>query len=231
VSLLEIENGRLQRQKLELDTRPFLSFAVRFGENDDRGHAASVVTRHPVEDSVVTVAIEGEETGVTARDVREMVLERGATVCRVRDTRESGGPAPSGGPAGAVQSVDRRIEEHLADRTLSDLAGRIDRRIRTEPVTISTFADEIRSLVADAQKQAFAEEPDAEDAGAESAGAEDAGAEDAGAEDAGAEDAGAGEGDAPGPTDADVPAGDEAPADPDAAPPESSAADRPEGTR
>jgi exonuclease SbcD len=118
-----------------------------------------VIDRHIVEEKVVLVTVVGESNAVTSSDVRGIVMDRGAAVCRVDDER--GGPEiDTDGPSGDVQNKDRRIEEKLAEKNLSDIAARIDERVRTERVAPSGFADEVEETVLEAQAEAFDEHPE-----------------------------------------------------------------------
>lgn len=158
VSLLEIDDGDLTRRQKELDTRAFETIPITFAEGDGYGHAEDVVDRHVVDEKVVLVTIVGESNSVTSSDVRGIVMDRGAAVCRVDDDR--GGPDidTSDGPSGDVQNKDRRIEEKLAEKNLSDIAARIDDRVRTESVAPSRFDDEVEEWVLEAQAEAFDEQ-------------------------------------------------------------------------
>lgn len=155
VSLLELDDGDLTRRERELDTRDFLQFNITFAEDDGRAHAEDVVDRHEVDEKVVMATVKGESSTISSRDVRELVLERGAAVCRVDDQR--GGPDIdlSDGPSGEVESADALIEEKLAERNLSDIAVRIEERGRTGDVTKTGFDDEARGMIEEAQAEAF----------------------------------------------------------------------------
>ncbi|SNZ12323.1 DNA repair exonuclease SbcCD nuclease subunit [Natronoarchaeum philippinense] len=161
VSLLEIENGELTRRQKELDTRDFETITINFTEDDSYGHAEDEIDRHVVEKKVVLVTVVGESNSVTSSDVRGIVMDRGAAVCCVDDER--GGPEidTSDGPSGDVQNKDRRIEEKLAEKDLSDIAAQIDERVRTEGVAPSGFDDEVEEMVMDAQAEAFDEAAEA----------------------------------------------------------------------
>jgi DNA repair exonuclease SbcCD nuclease subunit len=155
VTLVEIDNGQLTRREKELDTRKFLTIGMTFAEGDGRGHAEAEVDRHAVDGKVVKVTVRGETSTVTSRDVREVVMNRGAAVCRVDDKR--GGPELDldDGPSGEIESPNELIESKLAERGLSDLTVEIEERVRTEGVTRTGFDDEVRELVEEAQADAF----------------------------------------------------------------------------
>jgi DNA repair exonuclease SbcCD nuclease subunit len=163
VSLLEVEGGTLTRKTKELDTRPFLDLHVEFAEGDGRGHAEAVIDRHDTQDKVVMVVLQGEEAPVSPRDVRELILERGAAVCRVKDER--GGPERElkEGPSGAVQSVDRLIDDMVAGENLSDTAREIERRVRRRETATTNLADEIETMIRETRDAAADAEGDLED--------------------------------------------------------------------
>jgi DNA repair exonuclease SbcCD nuclease subunit len=154
-SLLEIDGDALTRRESELDTRPFLPVTIEFAEDDGHGYAENVLDRHDVTDKVIDVTLTGTSSTVTARDVREIVLERDAAICRVDDQR--GGPDInlSEGPTGDIGSKDRLIEEKLAEQNLSDIAVEIEERVRTEKVPPSGFDDDVEALIEEVQAETF----------------------------------------------------------------------------
>ncbi|WP_318569882.1 DNA repair exonuclease [Salinigranum marinum] len=167
VSLLEIDDGELIRREKELDTRDFIHIDIEFAEGDGHAYAEDVVDRHNVEEKVVSVALDGESTTVTSRDVRGVVMDRGAAVCRVNDQR--GGPDLdlSGGPSGDIESADNLIEEKLAESNLSSVAVEIEERVREGKATPTGFDDEVEEYLMEAQDEAFDEDGSAEEEGAE----------------------------------------------------------------
>lgn len=155
VSLLEIEKGELTRREKELDTRDFLQFEITFAENDGHGYVEDVIDRHEVDEKVVIVTLNGESTTVTSRDVRGVVMNRGAAVCRVDDQRDGPELDLSEGPTGEIESADRLIEEKLSEENLSDITVQIEQRVRTENVAPSGFDDTVEEIVMEAQDEAF----------------------------------------------------------------------------
>ena len=156
VSLLEIEEGELTRREKELDARDFLPFTITFAGGDGREHAENEIKRRNVDGKVVIVTINGESTSVTSRDVREIVMDRGAAVCRVDDQR--GGfefDEDEERPPGDIESADRLIEERLAEQNLSKVTVEVEERVRTENVARSGFDDEVEELLMEAQEEAF----------------------------------------------------------------------------
>lgn len=158
VSLLEIDDGELIRRERELDTRDFLEIGITFAEDDSHAHAEDVVDRHEVDGKVVKVTVNGELSTVSSRNIRELVLDRGAAVCRVDDERGAPDIDISDGPSGDVESADKLIEEKLAEQNLSDIAVRIEERVRTENVVKSGFDKEAREMIEEAQGAAFDEQ-------------------------------------------------------------------------
>jgi exonuclease SbcD len=165
VSLLEIEDGELTRQEKELDTRDFLSIEITFAEGDGHSHATNEIDRQEVDDKVVSVEITGESTTVTSRDVREIVLNRGAAVCRVNDQRGGVDIDLGEGPSGDIESPGRLIEEKIAEQNLSDITVDIEERVRKENATKSGFDDEIEEMLMEAQDDAFEDETDVQAGG------------------------------------------------------------------
>lgn len=155
VSLIDIEDGEVTRREKELDTREFDTISIPFAEDDGYAYAENEIDRHVIDGRVVMVTLKGEPSTVTSRDVREIVMNRGAAVCRVDDQR--GGPDidTSDGPTGDIESADKLIEEKLAERNLSNHTVRIEERVRTEDVTPTGFDSEVKELVKEAQDEAF----------------------------------------------------------------------------
>lgn len=157
VSLLEIEDGELTRREKELDTREFLEIKIPLTGDDGYAHAEEVVDRYDVEDKVIIVTVTGEQSTVTSRDAREIVMNRGAAVCQVDDQR--GGPDVdiSDGPTGEIESPNKLIEEKLAEKNLSEIALQVEERVRTENIPRTGFDDEVRERIEEAQSEAFAD--------------------------------------------------------------------------
>jgi hypothetical protein len=190
VSLLRIDDGRLMRKKKELDTRPFQEITISFAEDDGHEHVSDELDKHQVADKVVMVTLDGAATPLSSRDVRSEAMERGAAVCRVRDQR--GGPDHElgEGPTGDLQSVDRLIDDLLAEADLGAVARRVEQRVRSQETAVSTLDDEIEALVETAQQEALADadasEPPADEPGTDGADTDGLDASDGGAADAGA---------------------------------------------
>lgn len=157
VSLLEIESGTMTRTERELDVRPFLDIEVPFAEGDGRQFLEDVLDRRAIEGRVVFVEVTGAPTSVSARDVRELVLDRGAIVCRVDDQRDGLGFDADEIDIDAVDSAGTLIESKLAERNLSEVAVEIEQQVRTGSVTKHNFDDETEKLLEERQATAFDE--------------------------------------------------------------------------
>ena len=162
VSLLEIEDGNLERRELELDTREFESIRIDFDDGDSHGYARDELDRHQLDDKVAIVTLTGERTPVTSSDVYDMAIDKGAAVCKVDDNRGRRQLDLEDGPQGDIQSADKLIEEKLADQNLSDIATDVEERVRTDDDLAQTSIDDtMEELIKEAQANAF-DERDAE---------------------------------------------------------------------
>ena len=174
VSLLEIEDGDLERRELELDTREFESIRIDFDDGDSHGYARDELDRHQLDDKVAIVTLTGERTPVTSSDVYDMAIDKGAAVCKVDDNRGRRQLDLEGGPQGDIQSADKLIEEKLADQNLSDIATDVEERVRTDDDLAQTSIDDtMEELIKEAQANAFDErdaESDLDDTEAEVSG-------------------------------------------------------------
>ena len=158
VSLLEIEDGDLERRELELDTREFESIRIDFDDGDSHGYARDELDRHQLDDKVAIVTLTGERTPVTSSDVYDMAIDKGAAVCKVDDNRGRRQLDLEGGPQGDIQSADKLIEEKLADQNLSDIATDVEERVRTDDDLAQTSIDDtMEELIKEAQADAFDE--------------------------------------------------------------------------
>lgn len=158
VSLLEIEDNEIKRRELELDTREFESVRIEFDENDSHEHARNQLDRHQLDDKVAIVTLTGERTPVTSSDVYKMAIDKGASVCRVDDSRGRRQLDLDEGPQGEIQSADKLIEEKLAEQNLSEISTTIEERIRTDDNLTRTGVDDtIETMIQEAQDDAFEE--------------------------------------------------------------------------
>lgn len=158
VSLLEIEDGELNRRQLELDTRDFVSITIAFEGGDSHEYARNQLDLHQLDEKVVLVTLKGERTPVTSGDVYEMAQTKGAAVCKVDDDRGRRDLERDAGPQGDIQSADKLIEEKLAERNLSEVTITVEQRVRTDDeLSPSQVDDAIEELVEEAQVEAFDE--------------------------------------------------------------------------
>lgn len=158
VSLLEIEDGDIERRELELDTREFESIRIEFDEGDSHGFARNELDRHQLDDKVAIVKLTGERTPVTSSDMYDMAIDKGAAVCKVDDNRGRRQLDLDDGPQGDIQSADKLIEEKLADQNLSDIATDVEERVRTgDDLAQTAIDDTMEELIKEAQADAFDE--------------------------------------------------------------------------
>jgi predicted ThiF/HesA family dinucleotide-utilizing enzyme len=171
VQHLEIENGRITRRQLELDTRPFAVLTIAFGEQDGSTHARDVLDRHDLDDAVAKIELAGERNSVTANEVAQMAREAGAAVVSIDDNRGRVDLDVGSIEAMSLQGLDSAIEERLADLECSQVALEIDGRVREAgdlSDNVDRVADEIEKDLQAAQEAAFddisiSEESEAED--------------------------------------------------------------------
>jgi len=158
VSLLEIENGELDRREIELDTRDFVSIRIKFDEGDSHEFALGQVAKHQLDDAVAIVTLSGERTPVTSSDVYQMAIDHEAAVCKVDDRRGRKQFNQDDGPKGEVQSAHRLIEDKLAEKNLSQITTTVEERVRTDDELASGDIDDvIEEMVLEAQEEAFRE--------------------------------------------------------------------------
>jgi len=158
VSLLEIEDGDLERRELELDTREFESIRIEFDDGDSHGYARDELDRHQLDDKVAIVTLTGERTPVTSSDVYDMAIDNGAAVCKVDDNRGRRQLDLEDEPQGEIQSADKLIEEKLADQNLSEIATDVEARVRTDDDLAQTAIDDtMEEFIKEAQVDAFDE--------------------------------------------------------------------------
>jgi len=158
VSLLEIEDGDLERREIELDTREFESIRIEFDKDDSHGYARDELNRHQLNDKVAIVTLTGERTPVTSSDVYDMAIDNGAAVCKVDDNRGRRQLDLEDEPQGEIQSADKLIEEKLADQNLSEIATDVEARVRTDDDLAQTAIDDtMEEFIKEAQVDAFDE--------------------------------------------------------------------------
>lgn len=154
VSLIEVEDGEIHRQQLELDTREFEPITIDFGKDDSFSHVEAVVDQHDITDKVVPVHLVGERTSVTSQDVRETVQDQGAAVCRVKDDRGRDEVELQGGPTGDIDDRETIIEQHLDEADLSGFTLELEETVRRTD-TKSRFDDLVEERVTERQASVF----------------------------------------------------------------------------
>lgn len=160
VSLLEIEDGTIRRQKRELDTREFAPISIKFSEGDAHSRLNDVLDQYDLENKVGHVTLRGERTALTSSDVYSAVMDRGAAVAKIKDDRGRQELNLGDGPEGDIQNPDEIIDEQIANEDLSETALSIDERVRGDeglPNSKDGVADEIEEDVKQAQDDAFTE--------------------------------------------------------------------------
>lgn len=158
VSLLEIENGELDRRELELDTRDFVSIRIDFEDGDSHEFARNQIAKHQLRGAVAIVTLSGERTPVTSSDVYQMAIDHGAAVCKVDDRRGRKQFSQDERPTEGIQSAHRLIEDKLAEKNLSEITTTVEERIRTDDdLSSGEIDDAIEEMISDAQEEAFQE--------------------------------------------------------------------------
>lgn len=166
VSLLEIQDGTIRRQKHKLDTREFVSLSIEFSDGDAHGHVGETLDQYDLEDTVTHATLRGERTAVTSSDVYSAAMDRGAAVCKVKDDRGRREIELDERPEKSVREPNTIIEKQLAEAELSDTARTIDERVRSDvalPNAKGDVADEIEDDIKRAQANAFADTESQED--------------------------------------------------------------------
>lgn len=166
VQLLEIENGSLTRRQIELDTRPFRTLTINFGEDDGPDHARDVLGRHDLTDAVAKIELVGEQGAVTTNEVANAARDDGAVVVSVDDSRGRADLDVASIEAMSLQGLDDAIENRLSEKELSDVARSVDEQIRLGGGlgnTPATAADEIEPMLEEAQSAVFEDESDLSD--------------------------------------------------------------------
>lgn len=160
VSLLEIQDGTIHREKQGLDTREFVSLSIEFSSGDTHGHAGETLDQYDLEQTVTHATLRGERTAVTSSDVYSAVMDRGAAVCKIKDERGRREIELDDTPEENVRDPNTIIDEQLAEAGLSDTALAIDERVRGDealPNAKSDVADEIEDDIKRAQANAFSD--------------------------------------------------------------------------
>ena len=167
ITLLEsTDDGGFGRRHHELDTRPFRTIDIEFGEDDGRAHARETIQNHDLTDAVAVATLTGKRTSLTAGGVHDLLIEHGAAVGRVDDNRgrEHLDLDLDDAPSTAVEDADTLIGERLAEADLSEATLAVEEEIRGESTATSSLDGVAEDLIMEAQEAAFSEggpDPDA----------------------------------------------------------------------
>lgn len=158
--LSEFENHGMTRQQLPLDTREFQRIEISFADDEGYAHARDEIANYDVTDAVAVIRLSGKRTSLTASDVHEIALDRGAAVARVDDNRGREHFDRGEAPETEVEDPDTLIDQRLAEANLSEPALEVEQLVRDEGTSTNALADSANELITDAQEAAFAgEEP------------------------------------------------------------------------
>ena len=160
--LSEFSNHTMSRSHVNLDTRDFEPIQITFEENDGYEHARSKFEEVDLTDAVAVVSLTGKRTSLTASDVHEIALDRGAAVARVDDNRGREHLDIGADPSADVEDPDTLIDRRLAKAGLSEPALEVEGMVRDEATSTAALDDNADQLISEAQDEAFeSENPDA----------------------------------------------------------------------
>lgn len=161
ISLLsEFRNHSMTREEIPLETREFQRIEINFADDDGYGHARSQIENHDITDAAAIITLSGKRTSLTANDVHEIALDRGAAVARVDDNRGREHIDIGNSPNTEVEDPDTLIDQRLADAGLSDPALAVESLVRDEETSTNGLSDTAEKRISEAQDAAFAgEEP------------------------------------------------------------------------
>src|SRR5699024_4458051 len=125
-------------------------------------HVRSVFEEYDLTDAVAVVSLTGKRTSLTASDVHEIALERGAAVARVDDSRGREHLDIGADPTTDVEDPDTLIDKRLAKAGLSDPALDVDQMVRDAAMSTNALDDNAEQLISKAQDDAFeSDDPEA----------------------------------------------------------------------
>lgn len=153
--LSDFSDHTMSRSHVELDTRDFQPIQIAFEENDGYEHARSVFEEYDLTDAVAVVSLTGKRTSLTASDVHEIALDRGAAVARVDDNRGRERLDIGADPTADVEDPDTLIDKRLAKAGLSEPALDIEQMVRDEATSTAALDDNAEQLISEAQDEAF----------------------------------------------------------------------------
>lgn len=152
------KNGNVTRQQLDLDTREFQSIKIDFAEDEGYAHARDEIANYDVTDKVAVIKLSGKRTSLTASDVHEIALDRGAAVVRVDDDRGRKHLEIGEVPSTEVEDPDTLINQRLAAAGLSEPALDVDELVRDETIPKNGLDETATEIITEAQDVAFSGE-------------------------------------------------------------------------
>jgi exonuclease SbcD len=160
--LSDFSDHTMSRSHVDLDTRDFQPIQIAFEENDGYEHARSVFEEYDLTDAVAVVSLTGKRTSLTASDVHEIALDRGAAVARVDDNRGRERLDIGANPTADVEDPDTLIDKRLAKAGLSEPALDVEQMVRDEATSTAALDDNAEQLISEAQDEAFeSDDPEA----------------------------------------------------------------------
>jgi exonuclease SbcD len=160
--LSDFSGHTMSRGHVDLDTRDFQPIQIAFEENDGYEHARSVFEEYDLTDAVAVVSLTGKRTSLTASDIHEIALDRGAAVVRVDDNRGREHLDIGADPTTDVEDPDTLIDKRLAKAGLSEPALDIDQMVRDGATSTNALDDNAEQLISEAQDEAFeSDDPEA----------------------------------------------------------------------
>lgn len=153
--LSEFGNHTMTRSHVDLDTRDFQPIQIAFDEDDGYAHAREAVENYDLTDAVAVVTLTGKRTSLTASDVHEIALDRGAAVARVDDNRGREHLDTGVSPSADVEDPDTLIDKRLVKAGLSDPALDVEEMVRDEATSTAALDDNAEQLISEAQDDAF----------------------------------------------------------------------------
>lgn len=160
--LSDFSDHTMSRSHIDLDTRDFQPIQITFEENDGYEHTRSVFEEYDLTDAVAIVSLTGKRTSLTASDVHEIALDRGAAVARVDDNRGRERLDIGADPSADVEDPDTLIDKRLAKAGLSEPALDVEQMVRDEATSTAALDDNAEQLISEAQDEAFAsDDPEA----------------------------------------------------------------------
>lgn len=152
-------NSTFRRSHHELETRPFKTIDIDFGENDGRAHARDVIQSYDLAEAVAVATLTGKRTSLTAGGVHDLLLDNGAAVARVDDNRgrEHLNVDLENAPSTDVEDPDTLISERLAEEDFSEATLAVESKVRGESTATNSLDGTAEEIISEAQEAAFSE--------------------------------------------------------------------------